>query len=139
MEDRIQSYVDSGYFEQYGHIFYPYVGGSSYAPPPPPGGGVFGVHPGFDGGAGSSHEPHGPFETDQLASRISEALFAPPHGMSSMTLSLSNPFLDINPTSLEITTLPENAYVISNLWLDIHGWSGHSPTGGSGNGGGNGQ
>ena len=36
VEERMQGYADSGYFEQYGHIFYPDVGGSSYDPPPPP-------------------------------------------------------------------------------------------------------
>ena len=36
MEERMQGYGDSGYFEQYGHIFYPDAGGSSYDPPPPP-------------------------------------------------------------------------------------------------------
>ena len=36
MEEMVQGYADSGYFEQFGHIFYPDVGGSSYAPPPPP-------------------------------------------------------------------------------------------------------
>ena len=36
VEEMVQGYADSGYFEQFGHIFYPDVGGSSYAPPPPP-------------------------------------------------------------------------------------------------------
>ena len=36
VEDRVQGYVDSGYFEQYGHTFYLDDSGPSHAPPPPP-------------------------------------------------------------------------------------------------------
>ena len=36
VEDRVQGHVDFGYFEQYGHIFYLDVRGSSHAPPPTP-------------------------------------------------------------------------------------------------------
>ena len=35
METRVQGYVDSGYFEQYGNIFYPDVSDPCHAPPPP--------------------------------------------------------------------------------------------------------
>jgi len=52
VEDRVQGYVDSGYFEQYGHIFYPDVSGPSHAP----GEGVFGTYlEYFSGGGGLSH------------------------------------------------------------------------------------
>ena len=73
------------------------------------------------------------------AARLSDALFAPHFGMSSSISSLSNPSLDISPNSLEATTLPENAYLVSNLWLDTHIWNGQSPSGGNESGGGNGQ
>ena len=61
--------------------------------------------------------------------------------MSSPASFFSNPSLDIDLNSLETTTLPENAYVVSNLWLDIHEWNGQSPPGGNenGNGCGDGQ
>jgi len=45
----------------------------------------------------------------------------------------------MSPNSLETTTLPKNAYLVSNLWLDSHEWEGQSPSGGNGNGGGNRQ
>jgi len=77
VEDRVQGYVDSGYFEQYGHIFYPDVSGPSHAPPStPPGEGVFGAYSShFYGGVGPSHEPSRPSEADQFAARISDAVF----------------------------------------------------------------
>ena len=104
VEDRIQGYVDSGYFDQYGHIFYPSFGGSSYAPPPPPpdsfGAGAFSAAatffapppPPFFGGSSfgsastsvmaSLHEsePHHPSAVDIAASRLSDAIFGIPHG-----------------------------------------------------------
>ena len=54
--------------------------------------------------------------------------------MSSPASFFSNPSLDIDLNSLETTTLPENAYVVSKLWLDIHEWNGQSPPGRYGNG-----
>jgi hypothetical protein len=76
VETIVQGHMDSGYFEQYGHIFYPDVSGPSHAPPPPPGEGVFGTYPKyFYGGAGSSHETSHPSTTDQFAARISDAVF----------------------------------------------------------------
>ena len=131
----------SGYFEQYGHIFYPDAGGSSYdSPPPPP--------DSYGSGASSAAAPfyappppplfgsssfglasssmmtllhgtqaatHGLSAGELSATRLSDALFAPHIGMSSSISSLSNPSLDISPNSLEATTLPENAYLVSNL------------------------
>ena len=73
------------------------------------------------------------------AARLSDALFGPHFGMSSSISSFSNSSLDICPNSLEATTLPENAYLVSNLWLDTHDWNRQSPSGGNGSGGGNGQ
>lgn len=76
VEDRVQGYVDSGYFEQYGHIFYPDVSGPSQAPPPPPGEGVFGTYSGhFYEGEGPSHESSRPSAADQFATRLSDAVF----------------------------------------------------------------
>ena len=76
VEARVQKYVDSRYFEQYGHIFYPDVSGPSHAPPPPPREGVFGTYPEyFYGGIGPSHEPSRPSVADQFAARISDAVF----------------------------------------------------------------
>ena len=156
--------MNSKYFEQFGHIFYPDVGGSSYAPPPPP---PDSYGPGASSAAAPFYAPPPPplfgsssFESasssmmaplhgtqaatqglsagELAAARLSDALFAPHIGMSSSISSLSNPSLDISPNSLEATTLPENAYLVSNLWLDTHDWNGQSPSGGNGNGGGNG-
>ena len=77
VEDRVQGYVDSGYFEQYGHIFYPDVSGPSHAPPPPPGEGVFGTYSEhFYEGEGPSHESSRPSTADQFATRLSDAVFA---------------------------------------------------------------
>ena len=68
--------MDSGYFEQYGHIFYPDVSGPSHAPPPPPGEGVFGTYlEYFSGGGGLSHMSSRPSAADQLATRLSDAVF----------------------------------------------------------------
>ena len=58
VEDRVQGYVDSGYFEQYGHIFYPDVCGPSHAPPPPPGEGVFGTYTEYFYGGIGLHMSH---------------------------------------------------------------------------------
>ena len=72
VEDRVQGYVDSGYFEQYGHIFYPDVSGPSHAP----GEGVFGTYPEyFSGGGGPSHESSRPSAADQLATRLFDVVF----------------------------------------------------------------
>ena len=88
---------------------------------------------------GTQAAPHGLSAGELTAARLSDALFAPHFGMSSSISSLSNPSLDISPNSFEATTLPENAYLVSNLWLDTHDWNGQSPSGGNESGGGNGQ
>jgi len=162
VEERVQGFADSGYFEQYGHIFYPDGGGSSYAPPPPPpdfygAGASSAVAPFYApppphfgsssfGSASTStmaplhgSGPHLPSAGEIAATHLSDALFAPHFGMSSSISSFSNSSLDISPNSLEATTLPENAYLVSNLWLDTHVWNGQSASGGNGSGGGHGQ
>ena len=83
--------------------------------------------------------PHGLSAGELTATRLCYALFAPHFGLSSSISSLSNPSLDISPNSFEATTLPENAYLVSNLWLDTHVWNGQSASGGNGSGGGHGQ
>ena len=102
MEERVQGYVGSGYFEQYGNIFYSDVDDSSDAPPPPPfyGSGVSSAAapsyapppPPFFGSSSfgsastsvmaSLHEsePHHPSAADIAASRLSDAIFGTPHG-----------------------------------------------------------
>jgi len=123
--------VDSGYFEQYEHIFYPDVGATSSAPPP--GEGVFGPYT-FNG-ARSSHQPPRTSEADQITARMSDAIFGGPYGMSSIATSSLNPSLDIATTSLEATTLPENAYLTSNLWIGLHDWGDRTSSYDNGNGG----
>ena len=143
--------MDSGYFEQFGNIFYPDVSGSSYAPPPPP--------PDFYGARASSSAPpfypshfgssssfgiaassmmaplhgtqsatHGLSVGELAVARLSDAFFGQPFGMSSSTPSFSNHSLDTNLNSFGTITLPENAYMVSNLWLDTHDWNGQSPS-----------
>ena len=69
---------------------------------------------------GFQSEPQHTFAADMAAARLFDALFGPHFGMSSSISSFSNPSLDISPNSLEATTLPENVYLVSNLWLDTH-------------------
>ena len=98
MEERVQGYVGSGYFEQYGNIFYSDVDDSSDAPPPPPfyGAGASAAAapsyapppPPFFGnssfGIASStmmeplhgSGPHLPSTGELAAARLSDALFA---------------------------------------------------------------
>ena len=138
--------MNSKYFEQFGHIFYPDVGGSSYAPPPPPpdscGPGASSVAapfyapppPPFVGGSsfgsastsmmaplhGTQSVTHGLFAGELAASHLSDAFFGQPFGMSSSTPSFSNHSLHTNLNFFDTITLPENAYMVSNLWLDTH-------------------
>ena len=100
--------MNSKYFEQFGHIFYPDVGGSSYAPPPPPpdsyGPGASSVAarfyapppPPFVGGSsfgsastsmmaplhGTQTATHGLSAGELSAARLSDAFFGAPFGMS---------------------------------------------------------
>ena len=100
--------MNSKYFEQFVHIFYPDVGGSSYAPPPPPpdsyGPGASSVAapfyapppPPFIGGSsfgsastsmmaplhGTQTATHGLSAGELSAARLSDAFFGAPFGMS---------------------------------------------------------
>jgi len=156
--------MDAGYFEEYGHYFYPYVGATSSTPAP--GEGVFGPYTfGAAGASGSAPPPppdygfgtfgapgtstmaplHG---TQSKASRPSVAkifsqstaasIFGTHLGMSSIATSSLNPSLDITITSFEATTLPANAYLTSNIWIGLHDWTDRTPSDATGNGG-NGQ
>jgi len=44
--------------------------------------------------------------------------------MSSIATTSLNSSLDIATTSLEATTLPENAYLTSDFWIGMHDWGG---------------
>ena len=135
VEERMQGYADSGYFEQYVHIFYLDAGGSSYDHPPPPpdsyglgastvAAPIFAPPPPYFGGStfGSASTStmaplygiqSGPQHTssvaDMAATRFSDALFGPSFGMFSSMSTFSKPSLDMSPNSLETTTL---SYVI---------------------------
>jgi hypothetical protein len=70
---------------------------------------------------------------DQVAHDAAASIFGPPppgtFGRATPSLSTS---LGIAPTSFEATTLPENDYVTSNVWLDqAHLWDDDSSLGGS--------
>jgi hypothetical protein len=55
---RMQGYMDAGYFEEYGHIFYPDVGATSSTPAP--GQGVFGPYTFYGAGGPSGSAPSPP-------------------------------------------------------------------------------
>ena len=111
VEARVQRYMDAGYFEQYGHKFYPDVGATSSTPLP--GEGVFGPYT-FHG-AGSSHQPTRTSEADQITTTMSDVIFGGPYDMYSIATSSLNPSLDTATTSFEATTLPANAYLTSTF------------------------
>jgi len=166
VEARVQGYMDSGYFEQYGHKFYPDVGATSSTPAP--GEGIFGPYtfygaagpsgsapflPPPDYGFGTLRAPGtstiAPLHTSQsdaprysavdvLAHTAAATIFGNPFGMSSIATTSLSPSLDTATTSFEATTLPENAYLTSNLWIGLHDWGERTPSDGNGNGG-NGQ
>ena len=158
--------MDAGYFEEYGHIFYPDVGATSSTPAP--GEGVFGPYT-FYGAAGpsgstpfppppnygfgtlgapgtSTMEPlHGtqseasrPSAAEIFAQSTAASIFGTHHGMSSIATSSLNSSQDITTTSFEATTLPANAYLTSNIWIGLHDWTNRTPSDATGNGG-NGQ
>ena len=87
VEERMQGYADSGYFEQYGHIFYPDVGGSSYAPPPPP---IDSYGPGASSVAAPFYAPPPPpFVGGSSFGSASTSMMAPLHGTQTATHGLS--------------------------------------------------
>jgi hypothetical protein len=70
-----------------------------------------------------------------LAHIAAATIFGNPFGMSSNATTSLNPWLDTATTSLEATTLPENAYLTSNLWIGLHDWGDRTPSDNNGNGG----
>ena len=145
VDARMQGYMNAGYFEEYGHFFYPDSGATSSIPAP--GEGVFGPHMfyGAAGPSGSTPFPPPPppltfgfdtlgapgtstmaplHDTQTEASRPSAAeifaqstaasIFGSHPSMSSIATIL-NSSLDTATSSLEVTILPENAYLTSNL------------------------
>ena len=134
--------MDAGYFEEYGHFFYLDSGATSSSPTP--GEGVFGSFKSYGAAGPSGSAPFPPppaFGFDTLgapgtstmaplhtsqseASRPSAAeifaqstvasIFGSHPSMSSIATFL-NSSLDTATTSLEVTILPENAYLTSNL------------------------
>ena len=165
VDARMQGYMDAGYFEEYGHFFYPDVGATSSTPAP--GEGVFGSFTSFGAAGASGSAPFppppvygfdtfgapgtssmAPLHTSQSeASRPSAveiitqstaaSIFGSLPGMSSIATSL-NPSLDTTITSLEAITIPENSYLTSNLWIGKHDWGDRTPSDATGNEG-NGQ
>ena len=156
--------MDAGYFEEYGHFFYLDSGATSSSPTP--GEGVFGSFKsygaagpsgsapfppppafGFDtlGAPGTStmaplhtsqSEASRPSAVEIFAQSTAASIFASQPGMSSIAILTSS--LDTATTSLEATTLPENSYLTSNLWIGMHDWGDRPPSDATGNGG-NGQ
>ena len=157
--------MDAGYFEEYGNFFYLDSGATSSSPTP--GEGVFGSFESYGAAGPSGSAPFPPppaFGFDTLgapgtstmaplhtsqseASRPSAAeifaqstvasIFGSHPSMSSIATFL-NSSLDTATTSLEATTLPENAYLTSNLWIGMHDWGDRTPSDATSNGG-NGQ
>ena len=127
VEERMQGYADSGYFEQYGHIFYPDAGGSSCDPPPPP------------------PDSYGPGESSSAA-----PFYAPPppplFGSSSFGLASSSMMAPLHDTQAAPHGLSAGELTAARLsdalfapYFDTHVWNGQSPSGANGSGGGNGQ
>ena len=153
--------MDAGYFEEYGHFFYLDSGATSSSPTP--GEGVFGSFKSYGaaGPSGSAPFPRlpafgfntlgapgtstmAPLHTSQsdaprpstaeiFAQSAADSIFGAHHGMSSIATSSISPSLDTEITSLEATTLPENAYLTSNLWIGLH--DRRTLSDGNGNGG----
>ena len=85
----------------------------------------------------SQSEASRPSAVEIITQSTTASIFGSLPGMSSIATSL-NPSLDTAITSLEATTLPENSYLTSNLWIGIHDWGDQTPSDATGNGG-NGQ
>ena len=79
-----------------------------------------------------------PSATEIIAQSTTASIFCTHLGMSSIATTSLNSSLDIATTSLEATTLPENAYLTSNLWIGMHDWVDRTPLDVTSNGG-NGQ
>lgn len=100
-------------------------------PPPPPllGAGIFGDVPSSSHGAARLHampppkfvpsrQPHRPSAADHLAASAAASIFGPSPGTSRQATPSLTTSLGVAPTSLEASTVPENVYLTSNVWLD---------------------
>jgi len=125
VEERMQGYADFGYFEQYGHIFYPDASGSSYDPPPPP-----------------------PDSYGLGASSVAAPFYAPPppplFGSSSFGSTCSLMMAPLHDTQAAPHGLSAGELTAARLsdalfapHFDTHVWN--APSGGDGSGGSNGQ
>ena len=81
----------------------------------------------------SQLEASRPSAAEIIAQSTAASIFGSHPGMSSIATCL-NSSLDTATTSLEATTLPENAYLTSNLWIGIHDWGDQTPSDTTGNG-----
>ena len=86
---------------------------------------------------GTQPEASRPSATKIFAQSTAASIFGSQPGMSSIATCLNSSF-DTATTSLEATTLPENSYLTSNLWIGMHDWGDRTPSDATGNGG-NGQ
>ena len=86
----------------------------------------------------SQSEASRPSAVEIFAQSTAASIFGTHLGMSSIATTSLNSSLDIATTSLEATTLPENAYLTSNLWIGMHDWVDRTPSDVTSNGG-NGQ
>ena len=85
----------------------------------------------------SQSEASRPSAAEIIAQSTAASIFGSHPGMSSIATCL-NSSLDTAATSLEATTLPENSYLTSNLWIGMHDWGDRTPSDATGNEG-NGQ
>ena len=81
---------------------------------------------------GTQPEASRPSAAEIFAHSTAASIFGSQPGMSSIATCL-NSSLD-TATSHEATTLPENAYLTSNIWIGIHDWSDQTPSDTTGNG-----
>jgi hypothetical protein len=76
---------------------------------------------------------HRPSAAEQVVHDGAATTFGP-SGMSCGASSSFTTSLGVSPTCLEATTVPKNAYITSNVWLDqgqgLH-WSSPSPSNGN--------
>ena len=73
-----------------------------------------------------------PSAAEIFAQSTAASIFDSQPGMSSIATCL-NSSLDTATTSLQATTLPENSYLTSNLWIGKHDWGDRTPSDATGN------
>ena len=73
---------------------------------------------------GTQSEASRPSVAEIFAQSTAASIFGTHLGMSSIATTSLNSSLDIATTSLEATTLPENAYLTSDFWIGMHDWGG---------------